>query len=204
MDPGGTLGLFVPATAHVGLCSPLRWRQTIRSEAVWPVAMPGGEGRGCYRGSKGEVRATPPLASQRKCWLSTQTLPILGRCDILYGDIKYGLAVFHQRSILGCKVGWNLSGWLVRWLLATWHYVNMGIVPRFLFLVIHVTPKLDNKSRLWGFSESVALLQDSPWSRHCSLHEPFMRLQLLPACLMQSRLDKHCLSSNCWHSWQPG
>ena len=27
--------------------------------------------------------------------------------------------------------------------------------------------------------------------------EPFMRLQLLPACLMQSRLDKHCLSSNC-------
>ena len=80
MDPGGTLGLFVPATAHVGLCSPLRWRQTIRSEAVWPVAMLGGEGwRGCYRGSKGEVRATPPLASQRKCWLSTQTLPILGR-----------------------------------------------------------------------------------------------------------------------------
>ena len=36
-------------------------------------------GRGCYRGSKGEVTATPPLASQRKCWLSTQTLPILGR-----------------------------------------------------------------------------------------------------------------------------
>ena len=68
MDPGGTLGLFVPATAHVGLCSPLRWRQTIRSEAVWPVAMLGGEGgRGCYRGSKGEVTATPPLASQRKC-----------------------------------------------------------------------------------------------------------------------------------------
>ena len=46
MDPGGTLGLFVPATAHVGLCSPLRWRQTIRSEAVWPVAM-------LYRGEQG-------------------------------------------------------------------------------------------------------------------------------------------------------
>ena len=105
MDPGGTLGLFVPATAHVGLCSPLRWRQTIRSEAVWPVAMLGGEGgRGCYRGSKGEVTAT--LGQPTKVLqLSTQTLPILGRCDILYGDIKYGLAVFHQRSILGCKVG---------------------------------------------------------------------------------------------------
>ena len=60
MDPGGTLGLFVPATAHVGLCSPLRWRQTIRSEAVWPVAMLGGEGGGVTGDRKGKSQRPHP------------------------------------------------------------------------------------------------------------------------------------------------
>ena len=57
---------------------------------------------GIERGSHSD----PTLGQPTKVLqLSTQTLPMLGLCDILYGDIKYGLAVFHQRSILGRKVG---------------------------------------------------------------------------------------------------
>ena len=67
MDPGGTLGLFVPATAHVGLCSPLRWRQTIRSEAVWPVAMLGGEGgEGVLPGIERGSQSDPTLGQPTK------------------------------------------------------------------------------------------------------------------------------------------
>ena len=97
------VGLFVRARTHPGLCSPCDGGRRFDPRLSGLLPCCGRRGRGCYRRTKGEV--DPTLGQRTKVEsCSTHTLPTLGRCVVVKSS-KSGLAVFHQRSILGCKVG---------------------------------------------------------------------------------------------------